>query len=203
MSRSAARQTDRPSREERIKVAARDCGFVDCGIMDVGDLGAASDEFRAFLDAGFHGEMTWLAETADRRAEPTALWSGARSAIVVAQSYAPDVDPMTRIAERGRGVISAYAKRRDYHDVLKGRLKHLAQQVVKLCDADVKVFVDTAPLLEKPIAARAGLGWQGKQTVLISHEFGAWLLLGAFLSELGARILPKPLFRLGAGSIAL
>ncbi|PZO55186.1 MAG: tRNA epoxyqueuosine(34) reductase QueG [Alphaproteobacteria bacterium] len=124
--------------------------------------------------------MAWMDNAS--RAHPTALWPDARSAILVGQSYAPADDSLALLNEKSHGLVSAYAARRDYHDVVKGKLKQLAQWLARESGEEVKVFVDTAPLMEKPLAARAGLGWQGKHTNLVSREHGSWLFLGAILS---------------------
>jgi epoxyqueuosine reductase len=124
--------------------------------------------------------MAWMAQ--DRRAHPIALWPEAKSAVVVGQSYAPANDSIALLEHKSSGLISAYAARRDYHDVVKGKLKQLAQWLARESGAEVKVFVDTAPLMEKPLAERAGLGWQGKHTNLVSRAHGSWLFLGAILS---------------------
>lgn len=137
---------------------------------------------RAFIDAGHHGTMHWLEEKLDRRSHPQGIWPDARSAIVVGMSYSPERNPLEALADKQRGVISAYAKRRDYHDVVKKRIKQLARSFASVSGAEVKVFVDTAPLMEKPLAARAGLGWQGKHTNLVSRENGNWLYLGVILT---------------------
>ncbi len=136
----------------------------------------------AFLDQGHHGDMDWMAATADRRANPRVLWSAARTAIMVGHSYAPVSDPLVALSEPNRGVISVYAQGRDYHDVLKGKIKSLAGTFARRSGADVKVFVDTAPLMEKPLAHAAGIGWQGKHTNLVSRAHGSWLFLGAILT---------------------
>jgi epoxyqueuosine reductase len=136
-----------------------------------------------FIDSGYHGTMDWLAETADRRASPDAMWPQAKSAIMLGLSYAPKIDPMQRLQEKSTGVISVYALNRDYHDIIKGKLKRLAQWFAHVSGAEVKVFVDTAPLMEKPLAAQAGLGWQGKHTNLVSREMGSWFFIGAILTE--------------------
>jgi len=134
-------------------------------------------------DYGLHGDMDWLATTRDRRSDPAALWPAARSAVMLGQNYGPADDPLTLLGQPDRGSIAAYARGRDYHDVIKKRLKRLAGWLVESLDCEVKVFVDTAPLLEKPLAAGAGLGWQGKHTNLVSRDFGSWLLLGAILTD--------------------
>ncbi len=138
----------------------------------------------AFLQAGQHGQMGWMADRADQRAHPRALWAEARSVIALGLSYAPEEDPLANLAAPSVGNISVYARNRDYHDVVKGRLKHLAQFVAARFGPDVKVFVDTAPVMEKPLAAHAGLGWQGKHTNLVSRTHGSWLFLGEVYTTL-------------------
>ncbi|HEY8579125.1 MAG TPA: tRNA epoxyqueuosine(34) reductase QueG [Beijerinckiaceae bacterium] len=143
-----------------------------------------------WLEAGAHGDMDWMAETADRRADPRALWDETRSVVMLAMNYGPERDPLDPPPPADIGRISVYARHRDYHDVVKGRLKLLAQWLVKAARetggeaADVKVFVDTAPVMEKPLAAAAGIGWQGKHTNLVSREYGSWLFLGALFTSL-------------------
>ena len=137
-----------------------------------------------FLAAGQHGDMGWLAARAEQRADPRALWPEARSVVAVGLSYAPAEDPLATLDRPDRGNISVYARNRDYHDVVKGRLKHLAQFVVARFGGGVKVFVDTAPVMEKPLAARAGLGWQGKHSNLVSRAHGSWLFLGEIYTTL-------------------
>ena len=138
----------------------------------------------AFLAAGQHGDMGWMADRADQRAHPRALWAEARSVIALGMSYAPAEDPLANLGTPAVGNISVYARNRDYHDVVKGRLKMLAQFVVSRLGPEVKVFVDTAPVMEKPLAARAGLGWQGKHTNLVSRAHGSWLFLGEIYTTL-------------------
>jgi len=139
---------------------------------------------REFLAAGCHGDMGWLADRATERTQPAALWPEARAVIALGLSYAPNRDPLADLDHGDTGVISVYARGRDYHDVVKGMLKHLAQFVVSRFDADVKVFVDTAPVMEKPLAQRAGLGWQGKHSNLVSRGYGSWLFLGEIYTTL-------------------
>ena len=143
----------------------------------------APARLAAFLADGHHGDMAWLAETAGRRAAPRELWPGVRSVVMLGLNYGPDRDPLETLALRDRGTISVYARNRDYHDLVKGRLKTLASRFAAGSGAEVKVFVDTAPLMEKPLAAAAGLGWQGKHTNLVSRRFGSWLFLGAILTS--------------------
>lgn len=142
----------------------------------------APARLAAFVADGFHGSMGWIAETLERRGEPAALWPEVRSIIVLAMNYGPDHDPRAVLNKRDRGVISVYAQNRDYHEVMKGRLKEIAGKIVARAGGDVKVFVDTAPVMEKPLAEAAGLGWQGKHTNLVSREHGSWLFLGTIFT---------------------
>ncbi len=144
----------------------------------------ARERLAAFLAAGQHGDMGWLASRPAARADPRTLWPDARSVIALGLSYAPDDDPLASLTLSDRGTISVYARNRDYHDVLKGRLKHLAQFIVSRFGPAVKVFVDTAPVMEKPLAERAGIGWQGKHTNLVSRAYGSWLFLGEIYTTL-------------------
>ena len=137
----------------------------------------------AFLAAGRHGDMHWMKDTRDRRVSPVAMWPDARSALVLGMNYAPDHDPMENLHMQSHGNISVYARGRDYHDVIKGKLKQMASQLAKIAGVEVKVFVDTAPLMEKPLAAQSGLGWQGKHTNLVSRDYGSWLFLGVILTN--------------------
>ena len=172
------------STSELIREKAAELGFDACRFAAVGEAWAAGGRLHAFIDHGRHGEMDWMATTAERRAHPNAMWSGARSAIMLGVNYGPDANPLEALAHRDRGVISAYAQGDDYHELIKGRLKQLAGWLAARFGGELKVFVDTAPLMEKPLAARAGLGWQGKHTNLVSREFGSWLFLGSILTEL-------------------
>jgi len=173
----------RPAEPERtreaIRRAALAIGFDDAGFADPGALDGHPERLARFLAAGRHGGMAWLAEKVERRASPRALWPEVATVLVVAANYGPHDDPLKLLALPERGSISVYARGRDYHDVLKGRLKRLAQQVAHRHATAVKVFVDTAPVPEKPLARAAGLGWQGKHTNLVSRRFGSWLFLGA------------------------
>jgi epoxyqueuosine reductase len=146
--------------------------------------------YRAYLAAGRHGDMAWLARTPERRADPKGLWPDVASVIVLGMNYGPGHDPLAILQRHDRGAISVYAQGRDYHDVVKGRLKQLADWLHGQCGAAVKVFVDTAPVLEKPLAQRAGVGWQGKHSNLVSREFGSWLFLGEIFTDL--KLPPDP-----------
>jgi epoxyqueuosine reductase len=170
--------------KERLKARAREFGFDSAAIAPASLPDETGEHLEAFLALGRHGDMDWMAAHADRRRSPTALWPQARSALVVATNYGPESDPMARLEATSTGVVSVYAQRRDYHDVMKGKLKQLAQWIAHDAGASVKVFVDTAPLMEKPLAQRAGIGWQGKHTNLVSRRFGSWLFLGVLLTDL-------------------
>lgn len=167
---------------------ARALGFDAVGIARADEAWAASERLEAFVAAGRHGTMEWMETTLERRRTPVSMWVGAKSAVTVALNYGPDHDPMETLKQREAGNISVYARGRDYHDTLKSRLKQLAREFVARTGAEVKVFVDTAPLMEKPLAAKAGLGWQGKHTNLVSRELGSWFFLGVMLTD--AELVP-------------
>jgi epoxyqueuosine reductase len=164
------------------KALARSLGFTDARICRADEAWDAGERLAEFVAAGQHGSMAWMEDTLQRRQHPTGMWPDAKSAIVVALNYGPEHDPLTVLERRSEGVISVYAQNVDYHDLIKKRLKHLARGFVEATGEAVKVFVDTAPLMEKPLAARSGLGWQGKHTNLVSREHGAWLFLGVMLT---------------------
>ena len=188
--------------EAAIKAQAAALGFVSCGIARADAIPLAGPRLAAWLGEGAHGSMDWMAARADQRASPAALWPEARSAILLGMSYAPPGDPLALAGESGIGRISAYAQGADYHDVVKKALKALARWLVAEAGrgTDLKVFVDTAPLMEKPLAEAAGLGWQGKHTNLVSREGGSWLLLGAILTTL--ELAPDPPVETHCGSCA-
>jgi len=163
---------------------AKVLGFDTFGIVAPDAIPQALPRLREFLADGAHGEMAWLAANPERRANPRTLWSEVRSIVMLGVNYGPDEDPLRLLAERDRGVISTYARGDDYHDVIKSRLKALARWMVAHAGGDVKVFVDTAAVMEKPLSEAAGLGWQGKHTNLVSREFGSWLFLGAIYTTL-------------------
>lgn len=172
----------RPDLRDAIRRRAADLGFDACRFTGVTAPWPATARLEAFLEAGQHGDMDWMADTAARRGHPQSLWPEARSAVVLGLNYGPDTDPLAGLALRDRGLISVYARGDDYHEIIKGRLKQLAGFLASRLGADVKVFVDTAPLMEKPLAGQAGLGWQGKHTNLVSRDFGSWLFLGVILT---------------------
>jgi epoxyqueuosine reductase len=162
---------------------ARAAGFDIARVTTPAAVGAITGQRLAhFLDEGRHGDMAWLETTAERRRDPLALWPHARSVIMLGMNYAPGGDPMAALTKRSHGVISCYAQCQDYHDVIKSGLKRIASRLAHASGAEVKVFVDTAPLMEKPLGEAAGLGWQGKHTNLVSRQFGSWLFLGAILT---------------------
>jgi epoxyqueuosine reductase len=164
-----------------IVARARALGFDAVGVASASAPWPAGARLEDFLSAGRHGDMAWMGR--EQRRHPRALWPEARNAVLVGQSYAPRDDSIALLTQRERGLVSAYAARRDYHDVIKTRLKQLAEWLARETGGEVKVFVDTAPLMEKPLAERAGLGWQGKHTNLVSREHGSWLFLGAILTS--------------------
>ncbi|MBE7733299.1 tRNA epoxyqueuosine(34) reductase QueG [Devosia faecipullorum] len=167
-----------------LKTRAEALGFDAFGIARADSRPDLPEKLSHALAAGWHADMVWMAETEARRGDPRRLWDEARSVILLGINYGPEADPMTLLAESDIGNISAYARNRDYHDIIKGRLKELAGLLARRSGAGVKVFVDTAPLMEKPLAEAAGLGWQGKHSVLVSRQFGSWLFLGAILTTL-------------------
>lgn len=166
-----------------LKARATALGFDSFGIAAADARPDLPEKLAAALEAGWHGDMDWMAETAERRASPHGLWPQARSVIVLGINYGPQSDPLAILGEKSLGTISVYARNRDYHEIIKGKLKELAGLLARRSGAEVKVFVDTAPLMEKPMAEAAGLGWQGKHTVVVSREFGSWLFLGAILTS--------------------
>ncbi len=175
---------------ESIRQRAAELGFNVCRFTGVEAPWPATARLEAFLEAERHGDMDWMADTAERRGHPRALWPEARSAVVLGLNYGPDADPLAGLARRDRGLVSVYAQGDDYHDLIKGRLKQLGGWMASRLGADLKVFVDTAPLMEKPLAQQAGLGWQGKHTNLVSRDFGSWLFLGVILTT--ATLPPDP-----------
>ena len=186
------------SLETFLKTEATDLGFDVCRICRVDEAWSAGERLEAFVDAGYHGEMAWMETTLERRRAPTAMWTEAKSAVVVGLNYGPDRNPMENLQRRSEGNISVYARGKDYHDVLKKRLKALARAFVAKAGADVKVFVDTAPLMEKPLAQKAGLGWQGKHTNLVSRDLGSWLFLGVMLTDAALELDPSEIDHCGS-----
>lgn len=167
-----------------IRDAALGVGFDAVGFAPASQGRDAVEGLLRFLEQGFHGDMGWLRERSDERSSPSRLWPEARSAVVLGHSYAPAHDPLAVLDTPERAAISVYAQGKDYHDVIKPRLKQVARQMVAKLGGDVKVFVDTAPVMEKPLGQAAGLGWQGKHTNLVSRAHGSWLFLGVILTTL-------------------
>jgi len=157
-------------------------GFDAVRITSANAPEGAGPALDAFLSQGREGDMGWLKDTAERRKSPKSLWPDVRSIILLGMNYGEDGDPLEDLKNRSRGLVSIYAKRADYHDVIKGKLKQLAGQIIAMAGGDVKVFVDTAPVMEKPLAAKAGIGWQGKHTNLVSRDLGSWLFLGSIFT---------------------
>ena len=165
-----------------LKTEAERLGFCALAVTSADAQTGLRDRLAEFVALGRHGSMQWLAETLDRRADPKVLWPEARSVIVLAMNYGPDCDPLENLAQPGNASISVYARNRDYHDIIKGKLKELAGKFASRAGGDVKVFVDTAPVMEKPLAQAAGLGWIGKHTNLVSRGHGSWIFLSSIFT---------------------
>jgi epoxyqueuosine reductase len=163
---------------------ARELGFDAIGVTKPDAVPEAKERLERFLADGAHGDMVWMETTAERRGAPTALWPEVRSVIMLGMNYGPDRNPLAILNERRLGAISVYAQGEDYHDLVKARLKQLARWLVANAGGEVKVFVDTAAVMEKPLAAAASLGWQGKHTNLVSRDYGSWLFLGSIFTTL-------------------
>ena len=170
--------------KDDIRRRAREEGFDVVRFADATAPEHAPERLKAFLDADMQGDMDWLARNSERRADPSVLWPEARSVVVLGLNYAPPGDPLAILARRDAGSISVYAQGDDYHDVIKAKLKRLAGGIARDFACEVKVFVDTAPVMEKPLAESAGAGWQGKHTNLVSREFGSWLFLASIFTDL-------------------
>ena len=168
--------------KSRLAERARELGFSAFGITSPIVSPALQERLGSWLEAGFHGSMVWMEREPSRRGSPIELWHAARSVIMLGLEAPPVSEPLAALARRDRGIVAAYARRRDYHEVIKGRLKELAGLLVALAGGEVKVFVDTAPVMEKPLAAAAGLGWQGKHSLLLSRDAGSWMLIGAIFA---------------------
>ena len=166
-----------------IEARAREFGFKAFGVAKA-EAGPEREALDAFLAGAYHGDMAWMEAKRERRGDPRELWPEARSIVMLGAEYTPDEPPRKVLDERSRGAISVYAQGRDYHNVLKKALKRLAGEIAARFGGEVKVFVDTAPVMEKPLAARAGLGWQGKHSNLVSRDFGSWLFLAEIFTTL-------------------
>jgi len=163
---------------------ARTEGFAAARVTRPEAIGEAGERLGRWLEAGQHGQMRWMAERADWRADPKRMWPEVRSIVILAEMYTPEADPMEAVGRPDRGAISVYARGADYHDLVKKRLKRLGRWLIGAAGGEIKVFVDTAPVMEKPLAAAAGLGWQGKHTNLVSRELGSWFFLGSIFTTL-------------------
>ena len=176
--------------KERLLTEASEVGFIDCRVCRPDAVPEVPDRLQAFVASGYHGQMTWMEERMHWRGNPAALWPEARSVILLAESYTPSHDPLAVLEKPELGAISVYAQGRDYHDTIKKALKALARWLVGeaqkrgLDEPALKVFVDTAPVMEKPLGATAGIGWQGKHSNLVSREHGSWLFLGAIYTTI-------------------
>ena len=167
----------------RLKGFARDIGFDSVGVCRPRDIPDAEARLNRFLSDGMHGGMDWMERRSGWRGNPAALWPEAKSVVMLADSYAPDADPLLNLDQPRRATISVYARNRDYHDIVKAKLKRVGRWLIsERPNAEIKVFVDTAPVMEKPLAQAAGLGWQGKHTNLVSRELGSWFFLGAIFT---------------------
>ena len=176
--------SDPAGRRRAIRELAHAHGFDVAGIVRPDAIAGAETRLARFLAEGLHGDMAWMETTAERRGDPRALWHEVRSIVMLGLNYGPEGDPLAILQVRERGAISAYAQGEDYHEVIKSKLERIARTLVETAGGEAKVFVDTAAVMEKPLAAAAGLGWQGKHTNLVSLEFGSWLFLGAVFTTL-------------------
>ncbi|WP_294609137.1 tRNA epoxyqueuosine(34) reductase QueG [uncultured Roseovarius sp.] len=184
--------------KQRLVQQAMSEGFEACKLCRPWDVPQVPDRLAAFVQNGYHGQMTWLAERQNWRGNPAALWPEARSVIMLAESYTPKDDPMATLAQGDVGTVSVYARNKDYHDTLKKRLKRLARWLIAEAGGEVKVFVDTAPVPEKPLGQAAGLGWQGKHTNLVSRELGSWFFIGSIFTTLEIETDPAEIDHCGS-----
>ncbi|WP_425051174.1 tRNA epoxyqueuosine(34) reductase QueG [Psychromarinibacter sp. S121] len=173
-----------PDLKARLLVQARSEGFAKCRITTPDAVPGIAARLADFVDAGYHGQMAWMAERMNWRGDPAALWPKARSIVMLAEPYTPETDPLDVLQHPDRGAVSVYAQGRDYHDVVKKRLKRLGRWLIEAGGGapEIKVFVDTAPVMEKPLGQAAGLGWQGKHTNLLARDLGNWFFLGAIFT---------------------
>jgi len=169
--------------KDRLRAKALEEGFAGFGVCSPDAVPDLPERLKRFVDEGRHGQMAWMAERMAWRGDPAALWPEARSVVMLAEPYTPEHDPLDILERRDRAAISVYAQNRDYHDLVKKRLKRVGRWLVDQAGCKIKVFVDTAPVMEKPLAAAAGLGWQGKHTNLLSRELGNWFFLGAIFTS--------------------
>ncbi len=184
MTSAPSPSADTAAVKDAIRAKALEIGFDAVGFTAADADPADAAALARFVKNGYHGDMAWMARDDGRRGDAKALMPGARTVIVLGQNYGPGSDPLSILKETSRGGISVYARGKDYHDVVKKRLKQLGRWIAETYSADIKVFVDTAPVMEKPMATRAGVGWQGKHTNLVSRDFGSWLFLGEVFTDL-------------------
>ncbi len=170
--------------KKRLVARALEEGFSKCRVTRPDAIPQAPGRLAAFVAAGWHGQMRWMAERMGWRGDPVALWPEARSVVLLAEVYTPGHDPLAVLERRDRGAVSVYAQNRDYHDLVKKRLKRLARWLIAEAGGELKVFVDTAPVMEKPLAQAAGLGWQGKHTNLLARDLGNWFFIGSIFTTL-------------------
>ncbi len=170
--------------KERLVAQALAEGFSAVGVTRTDAIPQAAERLAGFVEAGYHGQMGWIAERRGWRGDPAALWPEARSVVMLAEAYTPDHDPLAVLEQRDRAAVSVYAQGRDYHEIVKKRLKRVGRWLIDAGGGEIKVFVDTAPVMEKPLAAAAGLGWQGKHTNLLSRKLGNWFFLGAIFTTI-------------------
>lgn len=182
----------------RLIDEARSQGFSAIGVTTPDAIPDAAQRLSDFVDQGRHGQMTWMTDRMAWRGNPAALWPEANSVIMLAELYTPDHDPLEILQHPGKGAISVYAQNRDYHDIVKKRLKRVGRWLIDQAGGQIKVFVDTAPVMEKPLAQAAGLGWQGKHTNLLSRDLGNWFFLGAIFTTLD--LPPDPPARENCGN---
>jgi epoxyqueuosine reductase len=190
----------KPNLQSELAEKAEELGFAAIGFARADAAPRTAERLREWIASGAHGDMIWMEETAERRGSPAALWPEVRSVISLGMSYAPAADPLALANEPDKGRISVYAQGADYHDIVKKALKALARWLVDEAGCELKVFVDTAPVMEKPLAEAAGLGWQGKHTNLVSRRDGSWLFLGAIYTTLELDGEPEPPHRVHCGS---
>ena len=169
---------------EKVKTKSAELGFDEFGVTNLENFEFNSSKIREFIKKNYHGEMHWMKDKIEIRSDPKNIWNEAESAIVLGINYGPESNPLNDLKKIKRGYISIYSRRKDYHKVIKSKLKALARHIQKIEPSKVKVFVDTAPLMEKPLASAAGLGWQGKHTNLVSRKYGSWLFLGIILTDI-------------------
>lgn len=171
-----------PDLREFINLEAKREGFDSVAVTSANLARQNSENLKSYIGHGHHGTMSWMEREPEKRASPQTLWPDARSVIVLAMNYGPQANPLDELKQKSDGLISVYARGADYHDVIKKKLKKIARALCEKAQCDVKVFVDTAPIMEKPLAERAGIGWQGKHTNLVSREFGSWIFLGSIFT---------------------